>query len=40
MAMNLDLVMDLGMGNGQDDEPVSRGDIEKELAKYFGNAKI
>ena len=40
MAMNLDLVMDLGMGNGEDDEPVSRKEIEKEVAKYFGNAKI
>lgn len=38
MAMNLDLVMD--MGPGRDGEPVTREDIEKELAKYFGNAKI
>ena len=38
MAMNLDLVMDIG--RGRDDEPVTREDVEKELAKYFGNAKI
>ena len=38
MAMNLDLVMDIG--RGRDEEPVTREDIEKELAKYFGNAKI
>lgn len=40
MAMNLDLVMDLGEGRGVDGEPVTRSDIEKELSKYFGNAKI
>lgn len=38
MAMNLDLVMNIGR-NG-DEEPVTRENIEKELAKYFGNAKI
>ena len=38
MAMNLDLVMDIGRKG--DGEPVTREDVEKELAKYFGNAKI
>lgn len=38
MAMNLDLVMNIGR-NG-DEEPVTRESIENELAKYFGNAKI
>lgn len=38
MAMNLDLVMDIG--RPREEEPVRREDVEKELAKYFGNAKI
>lgn len=38
MAMNLDLVMDIG--RPREEEPVTREDVEKELAKYFGNAKI
>ena len=38
MAMNLDLVMELGrVGNKK---PVTREEVEEELAKYFGNAKI
>ncbi|NNE02703.1 MAG: cell envelope biogenesis protein OmpA [Eudoraea sp.] len=40
MAMNLDLVMDFGGGRQDVGEPVTREDIEQELAKYFGNAKI
>jgi len=38
MAMNLDLVMELGRAGNK--KPVTREEVEEELAKYFGNAKI